>query len=151
MASELDLETGDESEAQRILEAGQEARANRASARGKKSSGTKRTAASATEENALTARLNQSWQDLADMFQNREDPELADVLRRRGDAMTQGLMSLTRTLIPLRKPLVFAVAFLEPVLGFWELGSLLAGRYVRRRAEKIAAQQMANGGVEVVQ
>jgi hypothetical protein len=151
MSDELDLERGDSVLADQIAE-GKASRAARKPRAGSGSKGTTRKktpAAEAAEEKTLAGRCTKAIEDLAEVVVHN-DEELADVLVRRKEAMAQGLVGLTRTITILRYPLVFMVAFIEPVIGFWELGALFLGRAVSRRQRRQMEHDMENAGAPVV-
>ncbi len=139
--TELDLDAGDPSAAEKILSEGQAARATRTRGRSSSDSssgkGKPKTAAfTEAEDKSLHGRLATAFQDLAETAKGREDLELADILERRKDAMAQGLVSLTRNIRVLRGPLVLLINFLEPTLAFWELATLGINRYIARQQRK---------------
>lgn len=146
--TELDLTQGDSDAAARILEEGKAAGGNR---RGRpKGSTAKSTTARKTgseaEDNSLRGDLRDMFNDFAEQFRER-DPELAGVLERRKDAMSQGLVGLTRKIPPFRGPVKVLVAFFQPTLAFWELGSLLTGRYIERRQRRAYEHRAQQNGM----
>lgn len=148
--SEIDLTKGDPDAAEKIAAAGSSARRGR---RGKSSdsSGSKGTttkAAREAQDRTLKGELLEMFHDFAESFQEH-DPELADILERRREAMSQGLVALTRKIGVLRGPVVLFVAFFQPVLAFWELGSYAVRRYVARQQRKANERRAAANGVEV--
>ncbi|MDE2101941.1 MAG: hypothetical protein KGL39_32140 [Patescibacteria group bacterium] len=149
--SDLDLETGDLSRAEKIQAEGSAARSSRRQSRaaGSKSRTGKTTAAKEAEDSGLKSKLQEMFQDFAEQFQER-DPELADVLNRRKDAMSQGLVGLTRNIKLLRGPLVLLVNFFQPTLAFWELGGLLIHRYISHQQRRaIERREQQNGLTDV--
>ena len=151
MSDELDLEIGDPQAADKIQAEGQAARGRRQTRRatGSKSKSSGRKPASEAEENSLKDKVRAMFSDFHEALRER-DPELADVLERRGEAMSQGLVSVTRTIPFLRGPLVLLVNFFQPTLAFWELGSLLTARWIARRNRRAVEQrEQANGQPDV--
>lgn len=142
---ELDLSKGDPDAADKIQSEGQAARASRSKSR-TTTSKRKSPAASDAADKDIRSRLVAAFSDLADQAAAHEDEELADVLTRRKEAMSNGLVSLTRNLTILRSPLLFFLIVLEPVLAFWELGGLAARRYVAR-SQRIKEERRMQAGV----
>lgn len=143
--SELDLEHGDRAAADKLQSEGKEARTRRRSTSSTSSKSKPKSApTNDAEEKSLTVRLSSAFSDLADQAEAHQDLELADVLNRRKDAMSQGLMSLTRTVRFLRPPLLLFLIFLEPTLAFWELGGLATRRYIARAQRKQWERQQAD-------
>lgn len=146
MAGELDLERGDIEAAQKIADlGGARSRSKRASSGGSSGgggkssgskSGTKRT------DSELVTRLVTSFEKIADQLEAREDHELSQAIREDARAMSQGLVSLTSTLTPLRVPLILFLGFIEPILAFWHVGSILVGRFIARRQRVMAEREM---------
>lgn len=147
----IDLEHGDPERAERIATAGVESRPRtRGSTPGttRKTTTPRKTAAAKVEENSLVARCVTAFNDLADQAEARDDEELGELLRRRAEAMGKGMVSLTRNLTPLRKPLIVLLSLVEPTFAFWELTSLIARRYVERRQRIAYERQQAATGME---
>lgn len=154
---ELDLERGDPSAAARIAAEGS-ARSKRArssksdgdsgSSSGSRSGGGSKTSGKGTDA-SLANRLGEAFSRLADQLEARDDQELADAIRQDSRAMSQGLVSLTRAVTFLRLPLLLFLGFLEPILAFWHVGSILFGRWVARRQRVMQEREMAAAGVEV--
>ena len=55
--------------------------------------------------------------------------------------MTQGLLSITRPLPMLRKPLVFFLGIGESILAFWRVGGILLRRLIEWRMNRLLAAQ----------
>jgi len=136
---DIDLDNGDPDAAEKIL-SGPSGGARRTTTTRKKVTQNKSPRVTQEEERAFLAELKQTWVDLAEAFREN-DPELADILDRRGAAMSNGIISVTRRVTFLRKPVVLFLAFVQPVLGFWELGSLFLGRFITRRERKAFERQ----------
>lgn len=146
MSDELDLEAGDPSEAERILNEGQVASRSRRQSRAKSGKSTPRKAATEAEDNSLRGDAREMFDDFAKAVERR-DPELAEILQRRGEAMAQGLVSLSRKVKFLRSPLVLFIAFFQPTLAFWELGSYGISKYINWRQSKVAEGDYNQAGV----
>ena len=145
MSDELDLERGDVARAERILGLGKEAGPSRTTAKKPAAKSTTSRKTGDSEDGSLKSDLLEMFHDFAEQFAER-DPELADVLTRRRDAMSQGLVGFTRKVPPLRRPLKVVVAFFQPTLAFWELGSLLIGRAITRRQRREAEYREQQNG-----
>ena len=65
--------------------------------------------------------------------------------------MSQGLVSLTATLTPLRLPLIVFMSLVEPVLAFWRVGRILALRLLNWRERRIVAMQEQQAASEAEQ
>lgn len=150
MSDELDLELGDANRAERILAAGKESgprgKRARSTSSAKRTTGTK--ASSEAEERSLKSDLLEMFSDFSEQF--TADPELKDILERRKEAMSQGLVALTRKIPFVRSPLKLIVALFQPTVAFWELGGYGVRRYLGWR-NRIALQQRAeaNGDTDV--
>lgn len=131
---EIDLERGDPARA----EATEKKAATRSRAT-KGGSAPKPVAA----ETSLKARLENVFEKLAKQMEARGDEELATALSEEKSNMSQGLVSLTKNLTPLRGPLVVVVSLVEPVLAFGRVGGILVRRAVARRARKVAEWEAA--------
>lgn len=141
---ELDLEAGNAVEAARILDAQKtqtEGRARRAARRSTSKSGTTgraTTAKAKVAEETLAARLMRTFDRIVDTLRAREDEELAVAIDEDKEAMTQGLVSLTKALPFLRNPLLITLNLVEPVLAFGRVGRILFGRVRIWRGKRIA-------------
>lgn len=145
MSFEIDLEKGvpdeDETPSQRRR---RERRANSDSdsSSSRSSSGSSRS--SDRNDTSLASHLGTAISKIADQMDARGDEELATALREERAPMSQGLVSLTSSVTPLRPPLVLALAITEPVLAFWRVGRILVMRFLTWRERRIVeAQEIA--------
>lgn len=152
----LDLEHGDYEKAEQIAKEGQErskrVRASRSGDSGSSGSGSKSSGSKATSQRTdtdLAGRLDSAFSRLSDQLAAREDHELADAIQQDKEAMSKGLVSLTRNLKFLRMPLVVVLNFLEPILAFWHVGGILLRRFVERRQRVMQERQAAAAGTQV--
>lgn len=151
--STLDLEQGDAERAERIAEqqsAGQLRRQRRkveAEKSGEKKPPASKSTASRTDSD-LIGRLNDAFERLASGLESRGDEELSTAIREEKESMSRGLVSLTRSIKPLRRPLVFVISFLEPVIAFWRVGGILARRAIERRQARIHKREAAAASVD---
>lgn len=149
----LDLEQGDEKLAD-ATPAERRAAARRAARQGKDSekstsSTPKRSRASVTSdriEAELLSRLSRTFDRIAQTLEARDDAELAGVIREDSDAMSQGLVSLTRSVKFLRSPLLMALNLIEPALAFGRVGRTLYVRFAERQ-QRIAWERQSQQGV----
>jgi|SRR5215469_3403139 len=139
MADELDLERGAPTREER--------RRNRQERTSERRSEGK---ASVTEEQKLDrelhARLIGAFEQIIEWRNARADSELADAIDQDKEKMAAGLVSLTHTVNPLRRPLNIFLGFVEPILAFGRVGRILTVRWFERRArraEELAAEQAA--------
>lgn len=160
MANDLDLEFGDEeradaspAERRRMARADVERNKQEGEGRSRASRGTsgskKRTttpAAAQREDNEVTSRLLDVFERITNALEERGDEELATIIREDAGAMTQGLVSLTKSVKFLRKPLLILLNFVQPVLAFGRTGRVLWGRF-RLRQERLAYERQ--GGEQV--
>jgi hypothetical protein len=142
---ELDLERGEPAIAEKIT-ASQKGGSERS--RATRSSTAKRApskSAAQRVEDEIRSRLLRTFDRISDALASRGDTELSDVITEDKEAMTQGLVSLTRAVSWLRMPLLMLLNLVEPVLAFGRVARILFGRWVDRRArqqqEWEAAQQ----------
>jgi hypothetical protein len=158
----LDLDEGDEQLAEATP--AERRRAARAAAdeggsdRSKKKSTSSRSRASVQErvEVELASRLDRTFDRIAAVLQQRGDHELADVINEDKGAMSQGLVSLTRSVKLLRSPLLMSLNLIEPALAFGRIGRTLYVRFAERQARiamerDIAAQEAASSPVAATQ
>lgn len=145
----LDLENGDEEMAEATpaeRRAAARKRATEARQPSVKKSTTKKSSSSATDksrlEGELTGRLNRALDRIAKALEARDDDELADTIREDSEAISQGFISLTRSIPLLRSPLVMLLNLLEPALAFGRVGRILYRRWVAR-SQRIAAERQA--------
>ena len=96
------------------------------------------------ENTSLVGRLDTAFTKIADQMAARDDEELASAIRDERHAMSQGLVSLTASITPLRAVLILVLALAEPVLAFWKVGRILFIRFLTWRDRRIAEQQAAN-------
>ena len=106
---------------------------------GKKSSGS---SGGSKADGDLLSSLIEGFGNLADRLRDH-DPELAEAFDQDKEAISKGLVSLTRTVKWLRKPLTLFVGFLQPVLAFWHVGSLLLKRVFIFRENVFASREQA--------
>lgn len=138
MPDELDLDRGDPARAE-------ERRARRAA---RTSSKTSASASGESKTNSdkldreLHSRLVGSLEQIQEWRQARDDNELAAAIEQDKDKMAKGLVSLTHAVVPLRKPLLVFLGFVEPVLAFGRVGRILTFRWVERR-QRMAEERMA--------
>lgn len=150
----LDLEEGDAelaeaTPAQRRRAARQAADGNTATA--KKPAARSRAAASQDRlETELASRLDRTFDRIAKTLEARDDIELADVIREDKDAMSQGLVSLTRSVKFLRSPLIMALNLVEPALAFGRITRVLYGRWADRQ-RRIATERQQQQQSEVTE
>lgn len=85
------------------------------------------------DEKDLKERLTNLFDRIADALKERGDSELGDIFEEDAEVMASGLVSLTRPLVVLRKPLVIVVALVEPILSFGRVVRVLIGRLAERR------------------
>ena len=146
--SELDLEAGDEDRAERIAAATDSGSSKKPRFGSKKASGssaspkraTPRATAAKRAEESLNARLVRAFDRIIEQLLQRGDAELATVIEEDKDAMAAGLVSLTRAVTWMRRPLVTALNFVEPVLAFGRVGKILVTRMVLRRQQQMEQQ-----------
>jgi hypothetical protein len=141
--STIDLEHGepdpDESPAAKRR---RERRASGGDSGGSRSSSSSK---SSTErsDTSLVTRMDTAFSKIADQMDAREDEELAEAIRDERHAMSQGLVSLTGSITPLRPLLVLVLSLIEPVLAFWRVGRILFLRFLTWRERRIVAAQQA--------
>lgn len=151
MSDTIDLTLGepdpDETPAQR--------RRRERSGRGGDTSSSSRTRGSSgsskPDDSGLVTRLDTAFVKLADQMLARGDDELSEALREERHAMSQGLVSLTATLTPLRLPLIIFMSLVEPVLAFWRVGRILIMRFFGWRERRIVAMQEQQAAYEAEQ
>lgn len=145
----IDLETGepdpDESpSARRRREKRESGGSSSSGSSSRSSSGSK--SGDDRENTSLVGRLNTAFSKIADQMAARDDDELAVAIREERGAMSQGLVSLTSSVTPLRIPLVIALSLIEPILAFWRVGRILFYRFLgwrERRIREMEFQQQA--------
>lgn len=91
----------------------------------------------------MASRLNSAFAKIADQVDIRGDTELAEAIRDERGAMSQGLVSLTDQITPLRMVLLLAMALAEPILAFYRVGRILFLRFLGWRERRIAERQEA--------
>lgn len=138
MAEELDLERGDPARAERIT-LGKEKTASEKKPLGGSQGSTRKSGSTARErgENELQTRVQAVFYKIADMLARKEDVELEEAMRDNAPAMAQGFVSLTRNIKWLRSPLLLFLNLVEPALAFWDVGTILAGRWYARRMQMV--------------
>ena len=136
MPDELDLERGDPSRSE-------ERRQRRRATRTETVSGESKTVTDKLDRE-LHARLVESLGQVQEWREARDDEELATAIEQDKEKMAKGLVSLTHAVMPLRKPLVVFLSFVEPILAFGRVGRILTFRWVekrQRRAEEMTEEQ----------
>lgn len=98
---------------------------------GQQASATAETRAKKAEE-GLKGELEGIFGRIAEALAAREDEELSEAFEQDKRILSNGLVNLTATLTPLRKPLVLGIKLVEPVLAFGRIATILAGRFRRR-------------------
>lgn len=143
MADELDLEKG---------------RPERTEARRKRLSGSsdgESKTATDRMDRELNERLTGALDQVVEWRQARQDAELAMAIDEDKDKMAKGLVSLTHVVMPLRRPLLIFLGFVEPVLAFGRVGRILGERFYERRQriaeERAMERSMAEQGITVEQ
>lgn len=134
---ELDLERGDASRTDALLaqEKGQErSRTRRSSGGSSKTVGNsgatrRRSTTESRTDDVLRTRLLRAFDRLSEWRIKKGDDELGEALAEDKEQMADGLVSLTKTIKFLRAPLLLVLAFIEPVLAFGRVGSILVGRW----------------------
>lgn len=101
------------------------------------------------EDKSLEAQILEQLKDLAEGVM-ASDPQLADILERRGEQMAHAFVSLTRMIPFLRTPLLLIVNFLQPFFAFWEVLRHLFGKWSYRRAVRRAQREAEARGVVTV-
>jgi actin-like ATPase involved in cell morphogenesis len=159
--SNLDLEIGDEERANKLADEEAE-RATKSKPRGRPQGSTDKkprtTRSSVTPsrdriDSEIQSRLERVLTRIAQTLENRNDEELATIVREDTTAMSGGIVSLTHNVKPLRSPIIMALNLVEPLLAFGRLGGVLFRRLRERqeirRAEWEAAQaaQVVDGEV----
>ena len=99
-------------------------------------------------EREVREQLTRAFDGLAKGREAREDGELAQAIREEGDAMTEGFVTLTNNVKPLRLPLVIILNVVITLLAFGRVGGILWNRWlVRREIRQMEVQQQQQGGV----
>lgn len=158
MSDELDLEHGDPDAAERISQLGSErSRARRATrSKGDSSSGSGTSSGSKSSSSksgggksdaSLSSGLGDAFNRLAEQLESRGDDELADAIRKDAEAMTRGIMALTRAATVLRAPILLLVNIAVVFLAFWHVGSILVRRWADRRQRVMAEREAQAAGV----
>lgn len=152
--SALDLDVGDPERAERIAARADEIEKERNkrttgrrpdTSKGKSTSTSRATAArsaAAKAETELLSRLERTFDRIVSALQDRDDVELATVIEEDKEAMSRGLVSVTRTVSWLRSPLIMSLNLVEPVLAFGRVTRILFLRFVERRQRILTEQQM---------
>lgn len=141
---EINLGATRESELRPGAKAREEAAARRASSGGKSSGTTTRTASDAKNtatDTELRSRLGRTFDNIADSLDSRGDEELGTIVREDGEAMAQGLVSITKPFKQFRAVLFFLLAIVEPVLAFGRVVRVILTRMADRRATRHEQQQ----------
>lgn len=155
---DLDLEEGDEeranqtpAERRRIArEMADEGKASRTTRKSKTSTSTRTSATAAKEDAEVTSRLARALDRVVKALEARGDEELASIIREDGDAIQQGIVSLTQNVKVLRRPLIFLLNLVEPALAFGRIGRVLFGRWNERAQRKNWERQQQQEG-EIVE
>lgn len=100
-------------------------------------------------EREVRHQLDRAFDGLAKTRDARGDEELAEAIREEGDAMTEGFVTLTNNLKPLRLPLIILLNVVITLLAFGRVGGILWERLKARRERKLAEreQAQAQGGI----
>lgn len=133
MASDdLDLEHGDPS---RGDSASERRRRRRESSTGSSASGTR---AEVKADNEVRTQIARAFDGITKNRYTHGDTELADALAEESDAMTEGFVTLTTNVTPLRMPVIIFLNLLITLMAFGRVGAILLGRLQERRARKQA-------------
>lgn len=143
MVDELDLEHGDADLADRIEAENESKPRIRETAssrrRDRVASQKARSAPGASGGDKLDAeiasRLDRTFLRISGALQARGDEELSSVVSEDRTAMTQGLVSLTHAVKPLRTPLLMGLNLIEPILAFGRVARILLTRMALRRQQ----------------
>jgi len=119
----------------------QKPRASSQSASKKSSSpGTRRTKEQIADSE-VSARLERTFDRIIDALEQRDDEELATVMSEDKEAMSRGIVSLTKSVKPLRNPLIMVLNLVEPILAFGRVARILFLRFAERRARVMAERE----------
>jgi hypothetical protein len=143
----LDLEQGDAKLADDIdkkieaqVKSQRKSSSSRSTSSKKASSSTRSTAAQRTDTE-IVSRLDRTFDRIIVALQERDDDELASAISEDKDAMSRGIVSLTRNVKPLRNPLLMVLNLVEPLLAFGRVGKILLTRWAARRARVMAERE----------
>jgi hypothetical protein len=95
------------------------------------------------DNDQIAAQVARTFDRIVKALEDREDEELATVIEEDKDAMSRGIVSLTRNVKQLRKPLIVVLNLIEPLLAFGRVGRILLLRFAERRARVMAEREMA--------
>jgi hypothetical protein len=140
---ELDLEYGDPERAESSPAARR--RAARKSAGTTKSSSSNSGGAS---DSQIRSQLDQVFDRIIKMLDERGDDELATVIREDGGSMASGLIALTTGVKFLRLPLIVGLNLVLPLMAFGRVGKILARRFNEWRWNRAMAQREQANGAE---
>lgn len=93
-------------------------------------------------EREVRIQLERAFDGLAKGREARGDTDLAEAIREEGDAMTEGFVTLTNNVKPLRLPLVILLNILITLLAFGRVGGILWERFKARQERKRAERAM---------
>lgn len=140
----LDLEEGDE-ELANATPAERRRAARKAATEGKetatKTPSRARAAVSDRAEAELVSRVSRTLDRIVKVLEAREDDELANIITEDRDAMSQGLVSLTKSIKILRSPFLIALNLVEPTLAFGRVGRVLYVRFMERQQRRAWERQ----------
>lgn len=128
MADELDLERGDPGRAD---SASERRRARRTARQADTES-----AGGGKAEAEIRMQLEGAFERLAKMRDTKEDAELADAIREESDPMTEGIVTLTNSVTPLRFPIIILLNLLITMMAFGRVGGILYQRFQDRRVAR---------------
>jgi hypothetical protein len=136
MASDdLDLQTGEPGRS----DSASERRARRRKS-GDSSSGTSQRE-QVKIENEVRTQVARAFDGIAKNRYAHDDIELGDAFTEESDAMTEGFVTLTTNVVPLRMPLIVILNLMITLLAFGRVGQILYDRVqVRRETRRMAAE-----------
>ncbi len=126
MSDELDLNVGDPSRA----DSASERRRKRREGAGPTATETR---AEAKIENEVRTQVGRAFDGLAKNRYTSGDIELGDAITEESDAMTDGFVTLTSNVTPLRMPVIIILNLLITLLAFGRVGGIVLTRVQARR------------------
>lgn len=139
MADDLDLTKGDPSLT------GEEGTRRRRRRRSTTTEGEGRS----TDDGPVTGQLKGVFERIAVQREVKDDEELATAIREESDAMTAGLLSLTRNVPVLRGPLIIILNLIEPLLAFGRVLRILRDRFNLWRYQRSVVRAAAQSNMSV--
>jgi len=136
-SDDLDLSTGDPNRGDSASERRQRRRASRT----KTASDTNRETGTEFTDSEVRRQLARAFDGLARGREAKPDPELAAAIREESDAMTEGFVTLTENVKPLRLPLMIVLNLLITLQAFGRVGGILWGRFVAWRNARAVARE----------